>query len=300
MAGKWRWFFAAAVCITVAALIVSRGDLNAAQDIPKNPEQDRALQYKSVLVQNGVWRIGDNGGVSHNEDMYLIEGSDKAVLIDTGMGKGDLAGFIKSLTWLPVEIAITHGHGDHVGQLDQFPDSVVYMSVKDKAMLPKTLNTSNFRWVKDGDIIDLGSGRNLEVMEIPGHTDGSLFFLDRAGKTLAVGDAVGSGSYVWKFTGSPSLVDYRNALKRAEGRLAEFNSLTLLVGHYYQMKTPLVGTAGRQMITDMRILCDKVIDGEIKGSPVSVNLGQRKLSAFTASYGLAEMWYDPQNIQPAR
>jgi len=66
------------------------------------------------------------------------------------------------------------------------------------------------------------------------------------------------------------------------------------------MKTPLVGAAGKQMITDMRILCEKIISGEIKGTPAWVNLGPRKMNVLTASYGLAGMWYDPENIQPAK
>jgi glyoxylase-like metal-dependent hydrolase (beta-lactamase superfamily II) len=174
------------------------------------------------------------------------------------------------------------------------------MSEKDKGMLPPALNAAKFHWVKDGDVIDLGGGRSLEVIEVPGHTDGSLFYLDRAGKALAVGDAIGSGSYVWKFTGKQSLAEYRDTMKRLESRLAGFDSLTFLVGHYYQMKTPLVGTAGKRMITDMRILCEIIISGEIKGTPASVNLGPRKMSVLTASYGLAGIWYDPDNIQPAK
>ena len=39
------------------------------------------------------------------------------MLFDVGMGKGDLAGYVKTLTKLPVAVAITHGHGDHFGQV---------------------------------------------------------------------------------------------------------------------------------------------------------------------------------------
>lgn len=268
---------------------------------PGMAQKDLSSQYKTALIQKGIWRISDNSGVSPNQDMYLIEGPTKAILIDTGMGKGDLAGLVKSLTHLPVEVAITHGHGDHVGQIGQFAGAAIYMSEKDKGMLPKTLDTGKFVWVKDGGKIEMGGGRNLEVIDVPGHSAGSVMFLDRVGKTLAVGDAIGSGMYVWKFIpGTPSLAEYRDTLKRLEARLTGFDSLTFLTGHHWQEKTSLTGTAGKQLVTDMRILCEKIINGEIKGTPSSSNLGGRKIDVLTAEYGLAGIWYDPANVHPPK
>ena len=40
---------------------------------------------------------------------------DKALLVDTGMGVGDLAALVRSLTPLPVIVVNTHGHPDHAG-----------------------------------------------------------------------------------------------------------------------------------------------------------------------------------------
>ena len=175
------------------------------------------------------------------------------------------------------------------------------MSAKDKAMLPATLHKGNIKWVRDGDTIDLGDGRALEVIDAPGHTAGSIFFLDRVGKTLAVVDAIGSGSYVWMFLpGAPSLAEYRDTLKQIEQRLSEVDALTFLVGHHWQERTPLTGTTGKRMITDMRILCEKLVDGEIVGTANSVNLGGRKINVLTAEYGLANIWYDPANIGSAQ
>ncbi len=261
-------------------------------------QKDLSGLYKYDLVQKGLWRITDYSGFPPNEDMYLIEGAGKALLIDAGMGKGDLARLVKSLTPLPVEIAITHGHGDHMGQVGQFAGAVVYMSEKDKGMVPSTIDSTNFKWVKDGDTIDLGAGRTIEVIEVPGHTPGCIMFLDRAGKTLAIGDAIGSGMYVWMFMpGAPSLGVYRDTLKRLEARLAPYESLTFLTGHHWQERTPLTGTKGKQMVTDMRVLCEKIIGGEIIGKPDSMNFGARKIDVRTAEYGLAGIWYNRSNIQ---
>jgi hydroxyacylglutathione hydrolase len=281
------------------AISVSSADREDASYTLTVIRKDLSGEYRSEVVQRGIWRIADLAGYPPCEDMYLIEGAGKAILIDAGMGKGNLAQYVKGLTSLPIEIAVTHGHGDHVGQLNQFPGATVYMSEKDKTMLPAALVTDNFRWVKDGDRIDLGGGRQLEVIEVPGHTAGSIMFLDKAAKVLAVGDAIGSGMYVWKFTGTSSLSEYRDTLEQLEKRLAPFDALTFLVGHHWQERTPLSGASGKRMVTDMRILCEQIISGEIAGTPTSTSIGPRKLNIRTAEYGLAGLWYDPANIKSA-
>lgn len=137
--------------------------------------EDLSREYRSEVIGQGVWRIRDFGGTIGNQDMYLIEGRDRAILFDTGMGRGDLAGYVKSLTRLPIDVAITHGNRDHFLQVDQFPGSTVYMSGKDVTRLPPALVTRRYRWVRDGDRIDLG-GRSFDVVEVPGHSLGSVVY----------------------------------------------------------------------------------------------------------------------------
>ena len=65
--------------------------------------------YESHSVADGVWHIADNrGGV-----LYLVTGTKRGLLIDTGWGTGDLPALVASLTQLPVDIVNTHGHRDH-------------------------------------------------------------------------------------------------------------------------------------------------------------------------------------------
>ena len=56
---------------------------------------------------------------------YLAEGEEKAVLIDTGCGLGDLRSYVKSLTDKPITVLLTHGHLDHAPGAVQFEK--VYM-----------------------------------------------------------------------------------------------------------------------------------------------------------------------------
>ena len=51
---------------------------------------------------------------------FLVEGRDKALLIDTMTGLRGLPAFVATLTDLPVEVALTHGHMDHAGGVFEF------------------------------------------------------------------------------------------------------------------------------------------------------------------------------------
>jgi hypothetical protein len=61
--------------------------------------------------------------------MYLITGSERALLIDAGMSTGNLRGYVESFTGgLPLNVFITHGHPDHVAAMGQFQSNcAVYM-----------------------------------------------------------------------------------------------------------------------------------------------------------------------------
>ncbi len=50
--------------------------------------------FTSNQVAEKVWQIEDHG----NDNMFLVEGNEKALLIDAGLGVSDLSAYIKSLT----------------------------------------------------------------------------------------------------------------------------------------------------------------------------------------------------------
>lgn len=278
------------------SIIVSEGKRKSAVYNLRVTQEDLSAIYKSELVTDGVWRIWDFAGFSGNENFYLVEGKVKAVLFDTGMGKGDLAGYIRGLTNLPIEVAITHGHGDHFMQVDQFRESIVYVPEKDLKLIPAELITPKFKTVKSGDVIDLGGGRKFEVFELPGHTPGCSVYIDLANKLAVTGDAPGSGDRVHAYNiPFNDLKKYAAALRVIEDRLKDLNEITLLTGHYYQEKTPLTGATGKQFFTDMCILTEKVLSGEIVGKTAyTVRNGQvRELRQ--AYYGLGGLWYNPNN-----
>jgi glyoxylase-like metal-dependent hydrolase (beta-lactamase superfamily II) len=150
---------------------------------------------------------------------YLLTGENRALLIDTGFGLGDMAALVKTLTDKPVWVVNTHAHFDHIGNNHQFSgfflgraDEEVLRHHSDTAYLwrlsaalippplwflihptlnrlfrPKPLGIKTL--IDDGYVFDLG-GRRLEVISTPGHSPGSLCILDRERRILFTGDTL--------------------------------------------------------------------------------------------------------------
>jgi len=163
-----------------------------------------------------VWRFHDSVATS-----YLVVGDERAAMIDCGMGNEPVMPLIREITPLPVELYLTHAHGDHYGAaaefdvvrldvgeqdyIDRFNELFTYMKVA-------PLSHDNLVYFQDGDRFDLG-GETLTVLGLPGHTPGSVVFRADDSKMLFAGDAVGSGAivlmainYAW------NLSDYRRSL----------------------------------------------------------------------------------------
>jgi len=58
---------------------------------------------------------------------YLIVGTDKALLFDTGNGLGDIKAIVDQLTDKPITVLNSHSHFDHIGGNYQF-DNILSVS----------------------------------------------------------------------------------------------------------------------------------------------------------------------------
>jgi hydroxyacylglutathione hydrolase len=238
--------------------------------------------YVSIKLAPGVWHIEDTVQEKTRDSMYLVEGSEKAALIDTGMGSGDLAGYVKTLTKLPVIVLITHGHPDHTGQANQF--STIYFPQKDAGFKPR-FDVSKAISLVGGQKIDLG-GKEIEVIEVPGHTAGSVAFLDVKDRMIFTGDAIGS-SYVWNHIGGARpLVEFLDAVRKLETRQAEFDGI--YGGHYWQSgHKPLPAS----YVSDMRKATEGVFSGDIVAKPYNVGG-----AGWAVTYGSATVIYNAMNL----
>jgi glyoxylase-like metal-dependent hydrolase (beta-lactamase superfamily II) len=154
----------------------------------------------------------------HYEEVisYLILGADRAVLLDTGMGIGDISAEVARLTDLPVVVVNSHSHYDHAGDNYRFTEVWAFDNDDEVARLESGLSRtecvrflnaeyyldlpSDFdpnayeirpapvtRRLQHLETIDLGS-RVLTVHHTPGHSPGSLCLLDNRDGLLFTGD----------------------------------------------------------------------------------------------------------------
>lgn len=249
--------------------------------------------YKSKQLLQGVWEITDYADDTKPiVDMYLIEGKDRALLIDAGESMGNLKGYMRELTKKPIVLCITHGHGDHAAALSQFEE--VYMSHKDINILQTlfgfNIDEKMIRDLSGGEMFDLG-GCILEVIMLPGHTQGSVVLLDSNRQLLFSSDGLGTGVLWMQLPHCTSIEAYSKELSKLEKRVENMRDLKLFVGHDCQRSLGY----GRQYITDMRILTEKIVAGEIIGKPTENP--DDFFGGLSASYGLgSDIIYKPNNV----
>lgn len=148
---------------------------------------------------------------------YLLCGTEKALLIDTGLGVSNIKEVVDSLTDLPVAVVTTHVHWDHIGGHQYFDHIAVHEAeqkwltekfpmplqvVKSNLIckpceFPKDFSVDNYQLYRrnpdiifdDGYCFDLGN-RQLAAVHTPGHSPGHCCFYEAERKYLYSGDLI--------------------------------------------------------------------------------------------------------------
>ncbi|WP_053228466.1 MBL fold metallo-hydrolase [Spirochaeta cellobiosiphila] len=175
-------------------------------------------KYISIEIEKGFWSIED-GGVR----AFLVEGTQNAMLIDTGFGTGDMKSFAESLTTKPIFLLNTHCDMDHIGCNDSFDKVLLHPKEVEhyKRKHPEYKPTLEF--VEEGDVIDLGN-QSFTVIHIPGHTPGSIALFDKANKILISGDSVQKGA-VFMFGEGRDLEQYISSMKKLDTIKSDFHRI---------------------------------------------------------------------------
>lgn len=252
--------------------------------------------YTVKKINENTWKIEEVYHLPAVLPMYLVVGTERAALIDTGMGIGDLLGTVREITDKPVAVYGTHAHMDHIGGNSQFDDIYLHpveipnahkeVSIESrlefielKCMYDpdteellryarehiQTYKTdSEIKEIHEGDIIDLG-GVTLEPICVPGHTWGSLVYVDRKNKTAFCGDACNPRSIIGYWEGGPSINDYRKALRHLLEKTKDIKEYYLGHRDYYFQA---------QDIEDILTCADEIAAG-VPGEPCAIVLSRK-------------------------
>ncbi len=190
---------------------------------------------------------------------YLLREDDGFTLVDTTLrAADDLLAAARRAGGEIRRIALTHGHGDHVGSLDalkeQLGDSVQVLMPEIDARIhageefAEKKPPGSWSTVKTVPDVRLKAGDrvgSLEVVPTPGHTPGHVSFLDARDRSVIVGDVLTSfGSlavsnhFYWRFPlAATATWDKTKDLESAKAIRALDPSL-LAVGHGPAIRSP--------------------------------------------------------------
>ena len=235
-----------------------------AQETKNQAELDLPEVYRDKNVV--FWKLDEHtwigsGNKVSSETLYIIEGNEKAVLIDAGTSIPKLDKIVAGITKKPVSLLLTHGHGDHVGAAGCFDE--LWINNADASMLRNY--KGKVHHIENGQKFDLG-GRVLEAYYTPGHTAGSVTFLEVGTDKGYSGDAFGNTNLLIMTDLSTMIRTYRESVAyfKANGYERFYN------GHFWGDNLETI-----QRIEDIRKIVEEVLagtlEGEDTGSPRGLN-----------------------------
>lgn len=162
---------------------------------------------------HGIW--------SFEEEMtraFLIVGTKRKLMIDSGWGAFDYPKEIQNISDKPLIYVNTHSDNDHIGATKQFQASAWIHPLELPDLKKRLGQDFTCSCCEDGHCFDLGD-RSIRVIHTPGHTVGSISLLDTQTGALFPGDTI-SSEYVF-MTGShrsmPMLIETLRKLQGMEG-----------------------------------------------------------------------------------
>ena len=191
-----------------------------------------------VQIKKNTWEIDEFDCAS----IFLLIGTEKAMVIDCGMGIGDLRGAIEMITDKPLICVISHGHIDHTANARQFGE--IWLNPKDQGIeIPmnyarRRYDTEHIAQRQKGSIgapynmyrlyaydieVDLREpGPDEPMPVIHDLTDGMQF--DLGGRTVTAYTLIPSGAVVsvsnYAYGGDSTLLIFRDSAEPVESDLS--------------------------------------------------------------------------------
>ncbi|GAE32785.1 MBL fold metallo-hydrolase [Alkalihalobacillus hemicellulosilyticus] len=200
---------------------------------------------------------------------YLIIGSERALLLDSGSGRRPILSVVQSITNKPVALFNSHTHFDHIGNNQEFEqiamadlpinrEQMVGDFFAAKFRLRLALRRRLFRireWIKPFDYIDLGN-RKLTVLPLKGHSANHVGLLDETNGFIFAADALYHGPLLACFP-TANMHEYL----RSAQLLQHIYDNQRIYGNHYTYKTPMDGQHIKQLVE----LCQQTIEAQQNG-----------------------------------
>ena len=226
----------------------------------ENKYNAETMEVKEVVP--GLYEIDEYDCGS----IFVFCGETEALVIDTGTGIGNLKEVIEEITdGKSYQVILSHAHIDHMGGAYHFPKIMInekdysqsviehskdvterrnyaeFIRQREMKIYPYDIVKDITEWEKVPEFvkikkfpfdIELGK-RKITCLECPGHTAGSIVFLDHTSRTLIVGDAC-NGYYILENSQEnciqKSAETAYNALKNIDGLRDKFDRI--INGHH--------------------------------------------------------------------
>ncbi|MGN1024444.1 MAG: MBL fold metallo-hydrolase [Lachnospiraceae bacterium] len=255
--------------------------------------------YTFVKVTDRITAIRSACG----EILYLIEGRDRALLVDTNLGVRGLRELVDALTDREITVLITHGHIDHAPGAPAFADLPVYLNPLDIPLYRRMDQIGDrdgyiranlgadfakydlrredyipedpdfpFLTLSDGQVFDLGD-LHAEAVAFPGHTKGSMAVYLPELRTLITGDCCNNATFLFD-QDAASVSAYRDTVCRLRDRF--FGKLDHIYLCHHVME------AGTALLSDMAEVCETVLSGRADDLPFSF-MGQQACIAMACN-----------------
>ena len=190
---------------------------------------------------------------------FLLAGTKRAILIDSGMMTENARELAQEKTELPILLLNTHADMDHIGSNAEFEE--FYMHPAEASNFYNTQKrTGKMIPVWDGNQIDLGD-RPLQIISLPGHTTGSIAVLDKNNRRLFSGDPVQDGN-IFMFGVQREIHAYRHSLLKLWNQRDLFDEIYPSHGSW-----PLKP----EKIMSLYEVSGRILNGEYTGKPEEIH-----------------------------
>lgn len=226
--------------------------------------------FEHIHITKNVVRIKDILGVF----CYLVIGNERAALIDTGNGFGNIKEYVERITDKEIFVILTHGHFDHINGVGLFENA--YLNLMDLEIFKIQNDCSwrentyaNFSEVADVDIseynpsfngtfnalldkqvFDLGN-LTIQAIHVPGHTPGIMMILIKEERIMLFGDACGPGTLLFEEWATDISV-FRRGLSQVKEY--EYNYDRIIRNHG-------TGESDKYLLESVINCCDRILAG---------------------------------------